>query len=258
MRAFARVRSARLTAFPVNSEDNARRGHPCRRASTRGHRRHRGESGDRLAVGPAYPEVDRLPPAIVKAALSARHRKAGDEPLDVPLERTRQRLVEVVRIEHDTPVRSGEDPKVREVGVTAQLHVQPRARRAREIGGHDVCRPAVERERRDQHPPVQDRHELLHSRYRLLLEQLDRVETDGRRLPFAMRLPRNLGAGCLAPRHALRNGEMRNRRQARRGRAVALGGLGCCLRRAHCSHHPLLPLGPVDTSRTYGDPHWPE
>jgi len=85
-----------------------------------------------------------MPVAIVEAAIPASHRKASDEPLHIPLERTRQRLVEVVRVEHETPVRGRVDPEVREVRITAQLHVQPRPWHAREIGGRDVRRPAVE------------------------------------------------------------------------------------------------------------------
>ena len=162
------------------------------------HRPHRGECGHRLAVGAADPEVDRLPPALVEAAIPAGHREAGDEPLDIPLERPRQRLVEVVRVEHEPPVRGRVHPEVREVRVAAQLHVQPRPRHAREIRGHDVRRPAIERERRDQHPPVPDRHELLHPRLRLLLEQLDRVGANRRRLPRGVG-PRGTSARAALP-----------------------------------------------------------
>ena len=65
---------------------------------------------------------------------------------------------------------------------------------AREIGRHQVGRAAIERERRDQHPAVADRHELGHPRCGLLLEQLDRVRPVRRRLPLAVTLPRHLGA----------------------------------------------------------------
>src|SRR5579862_4706609 len=56
--------------------------------------------------------------ALVEAALATRDREARDEPLYVPLERTGQRLVEVVRTEHQPSVGRREDPEVREVRVT--------------------------------------------------------------------------------------------------------------------------------------------
>ena len=49
---------------------------------------------------------------------------AGDEALEVPLERTRQRLVEVVDAEHEPPVGRREPAEVGEVGVAAELHLQ--------------------------------------------------------------------------------------------------------------------------------------
>ncbi len=54
-----------------------------------------------------------------------------------------------------------------------------------EVGRHQVGRTAVERERRDEHAAVADRHELRHAALRLLLEQLDRVGPVRRRLPVA-------------------------------------------------------------------------
>ena len=53
--------------------------------------------------------------------------EARDEALEVPLERRRQRLVEVVEIEHEASIRRREHAEVRQVRVTAALHTQPRA-----------------------------------------------------------------------------------------------------------------------------------
>ena len=85
------------------------------------------------------------------------------------------RLVEVVQVEDERAVGRGEAPEVREVGVTAELCVQARARVGAEVCGHDLRRAAVERERRDEHPPVADRDELGNARGVLLLEQRERV-----------------------------------------------------------------------------------
>ena len=52
--------------------------------------------------------------------------EAGGEPLDVPLPRTRQGLVEVVDVEDELAVRGREGAEVREVGVTAELHRRAR------------------------------------------------------------------------------------------------------------------------------------
>ncbi len=221
---------------------------------------HRGERGHRLAVRPADGEVDRAPPALGEAAVAAGDREAGDEPLEVPFERPRQRLVEVVRVEHEAPVRGRIDPEVREMRIAAELDVEPRPRRSREIGGHQVGRPAVERERRDQHAPVPDRHQLRHARLRLLLEQLDRVGAHGRRLPRGVDAPRHLAASRLAPRRTLGNREMRHRLERRPGRSVLTRrSPGVRLRRAHhrppCSSAPAfapVPLGQANRHSTGG------
>src|SRR5205085_1186168 len=52
-----------------------------------------------------------------------------------------------------------------------ELRLEPRGGRGRQIVGHDLRGATVERERRDQHPPVADRNELGHTGGRLLLEQ---------------------------------------------------------------------------------------
>ena len=47
---------------------------------------------------------------------AARHDDARGQPLDVPLERRRQRLIEIVDIEHDPALRRGVDPEVQRGG----------------------------------------------------------------------------------------------------------------------------------------------
>jgi hypothetical protein len=62
-------------------------------------------------------------------------------------------------------------------------------------------RAAIEREGRDQHPSVANRHQLRHPRLRLFLEQLDRISARRRRLEHRMRRTRHLRPGVL-PRAA--------------------------------------------------------
>jgi hypothetical protein len=105
--------------------------------------------------------------------------KLATRRFDVPLERSGQRLVEVVDAEHQPPVGRGEPTEVGEVGVTAELDVEASAVSGREVGGHDVRGTAEERERRRQHPAIPDGDEVRHPRRCLLLEQVDRVAPVG-------------------------------------------------------------------------------
>jgi hypothetical protein len=72
------------------------------------------------------------------------------------------------------------------VRVTAELRLQARARQPGEVAGHDRRGAAIEGERRDQHAPVADRHQLGNAGQRLLLEHADRVAPPGGRLPSGM------------------------------------------------------------------------
>ena len=188
--------------------------------------RHPGEVPDRLAIRPRHRQIDRPSLLGVEAAIAAGHVEARDEPLDVPFERARQGLVEVVDAEHEPPIRRGERAEVREVRVTAELHVEPGPGLVGEVRRHRVRRAAIERERRDQHPPVADRHQLGDAGRRLLLQQLDGIAPIVRRRPFAVRRSRGRGSRRLALGralcgrrmwHALRRGPARAPRCARPG-----------------------------------------
>ena len=147
------------------------------------------EAAHRLAVL-AHAGRHDPPPAICREPdVAAGDLGAGRHPLDVPLPRAGQRLVEVVRAEHEPAVRSCESAEVRDVGVAAGLHDDARIRRRREVGRHDGSRAAVERERRDEHPPVADRDELLHARGRLGREHRDGIGPVRRRRPVAVSRP---------------------------------------------------------------------
>ena len=145
-----------------------------------------GETSDRLSVGTRHSPVDRLPPFGVEASIPASHSETGHQPFHVPLERARQRLVEVVDAEHQPPIGGGENTEVGQMRIATELHVQPGPRRTGQIGRHRVGRAAEERERRHQHPPVADRQQLAHPRSGLLLQQLDRIAAIRGGLPFTM------------------------------------------------------------------------
>ena len=92
-------------------------------------------------------EVGGLALGVVEAAISSGDREAGRQPLDVPLERARQGLVEVVDAEDEPAVRGGVRPEVGQVGIAAELHGQAGAGNLREVGSHQVGGAAEERER---------------------------------------------------------------------------------------------------------------
>jgi hypothetical protein len=126
---------------------------------------------------------------------------AGRHPLDVPFPRTGQRLVEVVRTEHEPAVLSCKPTEVRNVGIAAGLHDDPRIRRRREVGRHDRRGAAVKRKRRDEHPPVPDWDELLHARSRLSREHVDGIGPVRRWSPVAVSRPgRRLARRSTPPR----------------------------------------------------------
>ncbi len=129
---------------------------------------------------------------LAEAVVARRDGEARGHAHDVVLERARQGLVEVVEVEEQGALRRGERPEVRQVRVAAELNRQARPGRARQVGGHDLGRPAVEGERRHHHPPMPHRHEVGLTRRVLLLEQGERVRAARGRRPTRMARPRHL------------------------------------------------------------------
>ena len=115
-----------------------------------------------------------------------RDREARGQALDVVLERPGERLVEVVHVEQQRPLRRSEHPEVRQVRVPAELHREAGPWRVLQVGGHDLRRAAVEGERRDHHPAVTDRDQVLLARRVLCLEQRDGIGTVRGGLPASM------------------------------------------------------------------------
>jgi hypothetical protein len=110
--------------------------------------------------------------------------EARRHPLHVVLERPRQRLVEVVQIEQQPPFGRGEQPEIRQMGIPAQLRVQASHRRVRQIRRHDLGCAPVERERRDHHPAMTDRHQIQLAGAVLLLQETDWVRAVRGRAPL--------------------------------------------------------------------------
>ena len=162
-----------------------------------------------------------------EVAVAPGDREARREALDVPLPGPRKGLVEVVDVQHQTAIGGGEDAEVREVGIAACLDAQPGLGGLREVHRHDRRGAAKERERRGQHPPVADRHELRDAALGLVLEHLDRISPARCRLPFPVArarnlLPRRLAGGCAL----LWGGGVHERRFGGRGGHGLLGQCG--------------------------------
>ena len=87
--------------------------------------RHGGEFPHRGTVSRRGRNGNPAPLPGGQAVLAACHGHARDQPLDVPLERTGQRLIEVVQVEDQPPFGRGEGTEVQQMSITAQLHPQP-------------------------------------------------------------------------------------------------------------------------------------
>ena len=149
-------------------------------------RPHLGEARHRLPIGAHRPRGDRLAVGRAEAPPLRRHGEAGGEALHVPLPRSRQRLVEVVHVEHEAALGRGVGAEVREVRVAAGLYLDAGRGRAGEVARHHHCRAAEEREGRGGHPSTSHRDEPAEAVPVLLLELLDRIRTVGARRPVAV------------------------------------------------------------------------
>jgi hypothetical protein len=136
-----------------------------------------GEVAHRRAIG--RDEVEHDGAALLRAVpvVPSCDREARCEPLDVPFPGTGCGLVEVVDVEDQPAFGGSEDTEVHQVRVTAGLHSKAGCRRPREVRRHDERRTAIERERRHEHPPVADRHELGDPGGSLALQQRDRIRS---------------------------------------------------------------------------------
>ena len=100
--------------------------------------------------------------------------------------------------------RSGEaKARVRQMGVPAQLHLEAGGGGGGQVGGHDLGRPPVEGEGRDQHPPVPDRDQVGLPGRVLLLQQRHRVGAVGGRRPSGVAVRRRPVPSLPTPRPPL-------------------------------------------------------
>jgi hypothetical protein len=95
--------------------------------------------------------------AVEKIEVPRGEDDARREALDVPVPRRGQRLVEIVDVEENVPLRRREAAEIHQVSVAARLHPEPGGRGRRHVGGHDRGGAAIESERRLRHPPEADR-----------------------------------------------------------------------------------------------------
>jgi hypothetical protein len=175
--------------------------------------RHAGEAGDLRPVAAGGAARCCAPLGLSEAVIPRGDHHAGGEALDVPLERSRQCLVEVVDVEHETAIRRGEHPEVQEMRVAAGLNADVGSRRVREVPRHLGCRAAEVGERRREHPPVANLDYVGQAAASLSLERLHGIGPVGRRIPFAMAGPGNvLASGASQPAPLLRRQHLVRRR----------------------------------------------
>ena len=135
-------------------------------------------------VGLHDPAYRRCALGVVQAEVPPGDLEARSQTLEIPLERPRMGFVEVVDTEHEPSVWCREATEVRQMGVAAQLDLQPRGWPEPDVAGHDRRCPTKERERRGDHPPVANGYQLGNPRTRLQFESLDRVDAIEVRCPL--------------------------------------------------------------------------
>ena len=138
---------------------------------------------------------------VAPADLDARH-----EAHDVPLPGPGRGLVKVVDVKDEVARVAHEDAEVADVRVADALDLDAGDGHGGEVGGHDDGAAAVERERRDAHALVAQRHEARVARDGLLLYEVDRRLAGRARLPGAERLDRAGLASCEPGGPALLDG----------------------------------------------------
>jgi hypothetical protein len=109
--------------------------------------RHLRSAAHGLSVGPDRSRDDVAPVRGAEAQIAPADLEARGQALHIPFPRPWKRLVEVVDVEHQLPLGRRKDAEVRQVGVPAQLDGDACPGGRCQIGGHDQCRAAEERER---------------------------------------------------------------------------------------------------------------
>ena len=132
--------------------------------------------------------------------LPGRHHQAGRQARHVPFERAGQRLVEVAQVEVEVALGRGPQPVVQDVGVAAELDLDPAVRPRGQVRRHDRGGAAVVVPRGQRHALVPQRDQLGQPDVVLGRDGLEGVVPPGALVPVADALPRRQDPGlppCL-------------------------------------------------------------
>jgi hypothetical protein len=121
---------------------------------------HAAELGYSLPERLAKPAHHRALVTRRKSAFACGNHERCGEPAHIPVERTRQRFVEVVRAEQHAPLRAREQPEIGQMRVAAQLHGHVGTRQLRQVVRHQRRGTAIERERVRDHAAVANGYQL--------------------------------------------------------------------------------------------------
>ena len=157
-----------------------------------GQQRHRGQVADLGAVSGHAPQDRRFALLLAGAVLAARDPDAGDQAPQIPLPRAGVRLVEVVQVDDQVPLRGGVEAEVPQVRVTADHRGDTGGRQPGSICRHHDRRAAQEPVRRGGHPPDPHRDQPPEPAVVRLDDQLHRIGAAAIGGPLPQRAARNL------------------------------------------------------------------
>lgn len=187
--------------------------------------------------------------AVTPADLDARH-----EAHDVPLPGTGRGLIEVVDVKDEVTRVAHEDAEVAHVRVADALHLEAGDGHGGKVSGHDGGAASVERERRDAHALVAQRHEARVARGGLLLDEVDCGIAGRAGLPCSERGDRaRLARGEPGGPTLLHSGRRLVEHRLRAGRSVLLNALEL----VHASPFLLRWAGSIVTYRVGNGPPRP-
>ena len=144
-----------------------------------------GGAAQRQAVGLAHGHRGLGSCAVRQADLAGEHLEAGRQALHVPLEGPGQGFVEVAQVIGQVPLGRRPEAEVQDVGVTAQLDLEPGVLGGGQVGGHDRRGPAIVGPRRCRHASMADGDQRRDAVMALGQDHLQRVVRAPRRVPLA-------------------------------------------------------------------------
>ena len=186
-----------------------------------GQQRHRGQVADLGAVSGHAPQDRRFALLLAGAVLPARDPDARHQAPQIPLPRAGVRLVEVVQVDDQIPLRGGVEAEVPQVRVTADHRGDAGGRQPGSIRRHHHRRTAQESVRRGGHPPDPHRDQPAEPAVMRLDDQLHRIGPAAIRGPLSQRAARNLPPQLPA---YLVPVTPRRRPPPQRGEGVTVGG----------------------------------